>query len=276
MTLSAALIQTRTGIDPARNFEAVASMIRQAAGDGAQLIVTPEGTNVLQRDRGLLAGLLRDEDDDLFVSGFARLARDLGVTLVAGSLLVRARDRAEAKAANRSYVFLPDGSIAARYDKVHLFDVNLGPGGEHRESDSYVAGAKACRVETPVGVLGLTICYDVRFPHLYRDLARAGADIITTPAAFTRVTGEAHWDTLLRARAIETGAFVLAPAQGGVHEDGRATWGHSVAFGPWGERLGFFDHDEPGVLMVQIDIDATREARRKIPALMHDRPYGAP
>ncbi len=276
MMFTAALIQTRTGTDPERNFAALARQIREAAAAGAGLVVTPEGSNVLQRDRALLAAVLREEGDDLFVSGLARLARELSITLVAGSLLVRAGDQAVGKAANRCYVFAPDGSIAARYDKVHLFDVNLGPGGEHRESDSYVAGARACCVATPAGVLGLTICYDVRFPHLYRDLARAGAQIITTPAAFTRVTGEAHWETLLRARAIETGAFILAPAQGGLHEDGRATWGRSVAYGPWGERLGLLDHDEPGTLLVNIDLAAAQEARRRIPALRHDRVYAAP
>ena len=276
--LRVGLIQTRTPATHAAALEHVAPMVREAAAQGAQFILTPECTNVLQKDRVKLLPTLVSLEDDPVVRGLRDLARELSVWIDVGSALVR---REDGKAANRQAVIDPTGAIVATYDKLHMFDVDLPPrdgkrGETARESATYEPGERATVVETPLGVFGLTICYDMRFPALYRALALGGARILTAPAAFTRPTGEAHWDILLRARAIETGSFVLAAAQGGFHEDGRGTWGRSMVVGPWGEVLGKLDHDEPGVLIADLDLAAADKARAAIPALKNARAFTGP
>ena len=274
--LEVALIQARTPATAPAGLAHVEPLIRQAAAGGAQLILTPEGTNFLEQRRGLRDAALSNEDTDAAVLGLRALARELGVWLLIGSAIVRSDAPGDARAANRSLLIDPTGAITARYDKLHVFDVDLANGETYRESASVRPGVGASVAETPWGRLGLSICYDVRFPHLYRALAKTGASLIAVPAAFTRPTGEAHWETLLRARAIETGAFVLAPAQGGTHEDGRQTWGRSLIVGPWGEIIARADHDEPGVLHASLDLSAVDRARASIPALRHDRAFDPP
>ena len=271
--LPVALIQLRTPASQAAALAQAEPLIRQAAAQGALLIATPEGSNLLQRDRALLGAMLRTADEDACVQGLAALARELGVWLLVGSALLRGDDGG---AVNRSLLIDADGAIAATYDKMHMFDVDL-PTGEHiRESEAYRAGERAVVADTPWARLGLSICYDLRFPYLYRALAKAGAQILTVPAAFTRPTGEAHWEILLRARAIETGAFVLAPAQGGQHEDGRGTWGRSMIVGPWGEVIAVAADDAPGVVAATLDLDAVTWARQAIPALNNERAFLGP
>ena len=272
-SLRVGLIQTRTPATHAAALAHVAPLVREAAAQGARFILTPEGTNVLQKDRARLLPALQGLDDDIVVRGLRDLATELGVWIDIGSALVR---REDGKAANRQAVIDPAGAIVATYDKLHMFDVDLPTGETARESATYEPGERAVVVDTPLGVFGLTICYDMRFPALYRALALKGATILTVPAAFTRPTGQAHWETLLRARAIETGSFVLAPAQGGFHEDGRGTWGRSIAIGPWGEVIGVLDHDEPGVLVADLDLDAAPKARAAIPALKNARAFTGP
>ena len=273
MTLRVGLIQTRTPASQAAALAHVAPLVREAAAQGARFIATPEGTNILQRDKALLAPQLALLEDDLVVRGLRDLAAELGVTILIGSALVK---REDGKGANRAALITPKGEIVATYDKLHIFDVDLPTGETARESEAYEPGLRAVTAGADELKLGLTICYDVRFPALYRALALAGAEVIVTPAAFTRPTGEAHWEILLRARAIETGSFVLAPAQGGVHEDGRGTWGRTLAIGPWGEVLGKLDHDEPGVLIADLDLSAVAKARAAIPALANARAFEAP
>ena len=268
-----ALLQTRT---PATQAEALAElepMVRQAAAGGAVLIATPEGSNLLQRDRAKLQAALATPDDDLVVQGMRSLAQELGVEILIGSALVRGQG---AQAANRAMFVRKDGSICAIYDKIHMFDVDLPTGEKARESELYTPGDSLTVVDTDAGRLGLTICYDVRFPAIHRALARSGAEMISVPAAFTRLTGEAHWEILLRARAIECGCYVIAPAQGGFHADGRGTWGRSMVVGPWGEVVAQFDHDEPGVLFADIDVAAVAKARAAIPALRNERSFSGP
>jgi len=207
------------------------------------------------------------------VTGLTALAAELQVWILIGSALVK---RDDGKAANRAVLLSPSGETVATYDKLHMFDVDLPTGETARESAAYEPGDRAVTALAGEAKLGLTICYDMRFPPVYRALALAGAEIIAVPAAFTRPTGQAHWEILLRARAIETGSFVLAPAQGGFHEDGRGTWGHSIAIGPWGEILGQLDHDEPGVLVVDLDPAAVGKARSAIPALANARAFAPP
>ena len=216
---------------------------------------------------------MASEDEDVAVLGLRRLAAELGVWLLIGSAIVRSARDGDARAANRSLLVGAGGAIVARYDKLHVFDVDLPNGERYRESATVRPGDGAAVADTPWGRLGLTICYDIRFPHLHRQLAQAGASMIAVPAAFTAPTGEAHWETLLRARAIETGAFVLAPAQGGLHEDGRRTWGRSTLVGPWGEIIARADHDEPCVLHAKLDMEAVAKARAAIPSLTHDREF---
>lgn len=273
MTLRVGLIQTRTPASQAAALAHVTPLIRQAAADGASFIATPEGANILQKDKAALLPQLALLEDDLVVQGLQALAAELSVTILIGSALVK---RPDGKAANRAALITRQGQIAATYDKLHMFDVDLPTGETARESETYEPGEQAVAVRAGELKLGLTICYDVRFPALYRALALAGAEVIVTPAAFTRPTGEAHWETLLRARAIETGSFVLAPAQGGFHEDGRGTWGRTLAIGPWGEVLGKLDHDEPGVLIADLDLAAVAKARAAIPALPNARSFTAP
>lgn len=280
--LRVGLIQTRTPATHAAALAHVAPLVREAAAQGARFILTPEGTNILQKDRARLLPSLRSLEDDLVVRGLRDLAAELGVWIDIGSALVLREDGPNGgKAANRQAVIDPTGAIVATYDKLHMFDVDLPPrdgraGETARESAAYEPGERAVVVDTPLGVLGLTICYDMRFPALHRALALKGATILTSPAAFTRPTGQAHWEVLLRARAIETGSFVLAPAQGGFHEDGRGTWGRSIAIGPWGEVLDLLDHDEPGVLVADLDLSAALKARAAIPALKNARAFVGP
>lgn len=271
-----AVVQLRTPATHAEALAHAAPLVRLAAAEGAQLIATPEGTNILQRDRVKLFPALRTEGEDPVVLGLRALAAELRVHLLIGSALIRRGDPADPRAANRSLLVGPDGTVLARYVKIHLFDVDLPTGERIRESEAYAPGDRAVMAATPWGGLGMTVCYDLRFPHLHRELAGAGARIIAVPSAFTRPTGEAHWATLLRARAIETAAFVLAPAQGGLHADGRATWGRSMILGPWGQVLAEADHDQPCVLTADLDMEAIDKARTAIPALRHDREYARP
>jgi predicted amidohydrolase len=268
-----ALIQLRTPADQAQALAQAEPLIREAAAGGAQFIATPEGTNFLQRDRAKMFEILAPPEADPCVRGLTALAAEHGVWLLIGSALVR---REDGGAANRSMLIDPKGQIAAIYDKIHMFDVDLPTGERARESEAYTPGGEAVVADTHFGRLGLTVCYDMRFPQLYRALAQAGAEVITVPSAFTRPTGEAHWEVLLRARAIETGSFVLAPAQGGRHADGRGTWGHSLIIGPWGEILARSDNDEPGVIAATLDLDAAARARQAIPALKNGRAFTGP
>jgi predicted amidohydrolase len=267
------LIQMRTPDDQAAALAQAEPLVREAAAAGARLIATPEGTNILQRSRALLFDKLAPQEDDIAVIGLRRLANELGIWMLIGSALVR---RSDGKCANRSILARPDGSIAATYDKLHMFDVDLPTGQRHRESSLYEPGSEAVLADVDDAKLGLTICYDVRFPALYRSLAKAGAEILTVPSAFTRPTGAAHWEVLLRARAIENGAFVLAPAQGGTHADGRETWGRSMVVGPWGEVLAVADHDEPCALSADLDVGAAGKARAAIPVLVNERTFAGP
>ena len=271
--LRAALIQTRTPATQAAALAQIEPLIRQAAADGAQLIVTPEGSNLLQRDRAKLLAVLQPLEADPFVQGVRALAKELKTWILIGSALVA---RGSDKAANRAVLIDAEGEIVATYDKLHMFDVDLPNGDRYRESSLYEPGAEARLVRTPWGKLGLTICYDMRFPQLYRALAKAGAEIIAVPAAFTRPTGEAHWEVLLRARAIENGVFILAAAQGGVHEDGRGTWGHSIAIDPWGRILAQAGDDQPGVVMADLNLDDVASTREAIPSLKNERPFAPP
>ena len=260
----AACVQMRSGIDRARNVEAAVALIDEAAQKGAHFIVTPEMTNAVDKDAERLTAALPEGEDIDEVRAFAAAASENGVWLLIGSMAI---NRGGGKLANRSFLFGPDGAIAARYDKIHMFDVSLENGESWRESRVYQPGGQAVVVETPLARFGLSICYDVRFPHLYRAMARAGAEVFCVPAAFTRQTGRAHWKTLLTARAIECGAFVIAAAQGGVHEDGRETFGHSVIISPWGDILTEARGDEPGVILAEIDPLRVARARRQVPSL---------
>ncbi|MBI2720103.1 MAG: carbon-nitrogen hydrolase family protein [Rhizobiales bacterium] len=259
----------RSGRDMARNVADAVAMIREAQARGAQFVTTPEMTNIIEPDRGRLVALARKESEDDSVAAFAALAKELGLWLNIGSLALKGEGE---KLRNRSLLFTPDGAIAARYDKIHMFDVDLPTGETIRESRAFEGGSIACLADLPWMRLGLTICYDMRFAGLYRMLAQKGASLLTVPSAFTVPTGMAHWHVLLRARAIETGSFVLAAAQGGRHDSRRETYGHSLAVGPWGEILAEGEVD-PVVLMVDIDPRQSELARRRIPALSHDRPF---
>ncbi|MFT4954321.1 MAG: putative amidohydrolase [Brevundimonas sp.] len=276
MTLRVALIQTRTPATQQAALDHVAPLIRQAAADGAKLILTPEGVNLLEQRREGREQAVTNQDADAAVRGLRDLARELGVWLLIGSAIVRSDREGDGRAANRSLLVDDGGEIVASYDKLHVFDVTLPDGESWKESSVIRPGDGAVVAATPWGGLGMTVCYDVRFPHLYRQLAKAGAAMIAVPAAFTRPTGEAHWETLLRARAIETGCFILAPAQGGEHEDGRKTWGRSMIVGPWGEVLARAEGDEPCVLMADLDMEAVDRARRAVPQLTHDRDFDPP
>jgi predicted amidohydrolase len=270
-SFKAACIQMRSGTGPEANIAAASEMIRAAAGQGAAFIATPEMTNLLDIRPGMARAKVRREAEDESLPKLRALAAELGVTLLIGSLAIALDE--EERFANRSFLIGPDGAILARYDKIHMFDVEVGDGQTYRESRAYRPGEAAVLAGTPFAQLGLTICYDVRFPHLYRRLAQAGAEIMTIPAAFTRVTGEAHWHVLVRARAIETGSFVIAPAQGGKHEDGRETFGHSLIVSPWGEVLVEADGAEPGIILADIDLGDVAKARGRIPSLGNERAF---
>jgi predicted amidohydrolase len=269
-----ALIQMRSGVEAGANRAAATPLVREAAAAGARLICTPENTTRMDRNRVRLREAVGPEAGDPEIKAWAAVAREHGVFLLLGSTAVTAD---EGRVFNRSLMFDPNGKTCARYDKINLFDVTLGGTETYRESDGVAPGSQAVVVDGPMGAkIGLSICYDLRFADLYRALAVAGAEILTVPAAFTRPTGEAHWEVLLRARAIETGAFVLAPAQGGQHDDGRGTWGHSMIIDPWGAVVAQLDHDEPGVLIADLDLDRVAEARAKIPAWRGGRAFEGP
>ena len=267
--LDVAVVQLTTPADQAAAFNHARPLIEEAAEGGAQFILLPECANLMEQRKDLKAQKLAYERDDTFVAGVRGVARDLKVPILIGSVIVKAEN--SEKAANRSLLIDASGDITARYDKVHLFDADTPDGKSYRESATMRPGSEAVVAETPWGGLGLSICYDVRFAYLYRTLAKRDARMIAVPAAFTVPTGKAHWEVMLRARAIETGAFVLAPAQGGAHEDGRHTWGHSTIVGPWGEVIAQLDHDQPAVLRAQLDFNEVVQARQALPQLRHDR-----
>lgn len=262
--LRVAAVQLRSGIEPSANRAHATPFLREAAAAGARLIATPECTTLLDRDKARMLAKVGPEAGDPEVAAWGKLAKELGVWLLLGSGSVAAGN---GKVFNRSFLFSDEGKIAARYDKINLFDVELGGGESYRESATFEGGGAAVIAEGPMGAkIGLSICYDLRFAPLYNAYAKAGADIITVPAAFTVPTGQAHWEPLLRARAIESLCYVIAPAQGGRHEDGRATYGHSLIADPWGKVIAKLDHDEPGYISADIDLDSVGEARAKIPA----------
>ena len=270
-SLNLALIQTRTPAHPADALEHVRPLIMQAAATGAQFILLPECANLMEARKEHKAKVVTTEAEDVFIQGVRELAQQLRVEILIGSAIVKTE--IDDRAANRSLLINACGEITARYDKIHLFDADTPDGRSYRESATMRPGENAMAADTPWGELGLTICYDVRFPHLYRSLAKQGAKMIAVCAAFTVPTGKAHWEVLLRARAIETGCFVLAPAQGGLHEDGRTTYGHSMVISPWGEIVARLDHDRPAVLEAHIDFSEVTRARQALPSLQHDREF---
>ena len=267
-----AVFQARSGIDPAANAAVLVDAIDTAAAGGAEMLFTPEMSGLLDSDRQRAGAVVRSEEQDAVLKAVREAAREKRIWVQLGSLALRgAGDRF----VNRAFVIDGEGEIRARYDKIHLFDVDLPTGESWRESAVYEGGRRAVLVrETPVGALGLTICYDVRFPALFERLAEAGAEVIAVPAAFTVPTGKAHWEILLRARAIEAGLFVVAAAQGGKHEDGRETYGHSLVIGPWGEVL-LDAGNEGGVHFAEIDLKRIAEVRSRVPALRHRKPIAA-
>jgi predicted amidohydrolase len=263
------LVQLRSGRNVEANLAAAERLIRAAVKGGAVYIQTPENTAIMELEPELLLSAVQGETDSAALQRLRSLAAELGVWLHIGSLGIKLEPQ---RVANRSYLIAPGGAIAARYDKLHLFDVDLAGGESYRESKLFQSGDKAVVADLPFGRLGLSICYDLRFAALYRALAVAGAELIAVPAAFTKQTGEAHWAVLLRARAIETGAFVLAAAQGGTHENGRSTYGHSMIVSPWGEVLAEAGED-PCVIVAEIDPRESEAARARIPSLKHGRAF---
>jgi predicted amidohydrolase len=276
--MRAALVQMTANDDPAANLAQVQDLVAQAIAGGANLVLTPECSNILSTQGDHQRRHVTAESDDPMLAALRVQARQGGIWLLIGSLGVQAGDDAAGRFANRSLLIAPSGEIAARYDKIHMFDVNVTETEVYRESAAYRPGHSAVVAQTPWGGLGMTVCYDLRFGHLHRALAKAGARILTVPAAFNHITGAAHWHVLLRARAIETGCFVLAPAQTGVHPEhlgggkGRQTFGHSLAVAPWGEVLADGGTDI-GVTFVNLDMAQVDEARARIPALTHDRAF---
>ncbi len=270
MIFKAAAIQMRSGTDPAKNAADMERLVRTAAAGGAVYVQTPEMTGAIQKDRQALRAVLSDDECDVIATTAARLARELGIHVHVGSTAIA---RADGKIANRGFFFAPDGSRICTYDKIHMFDVDLDNGESWRESAAYEPGLEARVAELPLAKFGFAICYDVRFPQLFRAEALAGAEVLTVPAAFTRQTGEAHWEILLRARAIENGAFVIAAAQAGVHEDGRETFGHSIIIDPWGKVLAVAGGDGEEIVFAQIDTSLVAAARGKIPNLRNAREF---
>jgi deaminated glutathione amidase len=263
------LIQLRSGRAPAANLDTATKLIREAKQAGADYVLTPEMTNIMELSRERLFAAIVPEENDSSLAAFRELARALSLYLHVGSLAIKASPD---KAANRSFLINPKGEIIARYDKIHMFDVDLGNAESYRESQNFRPGELAVLADLPWARFGLSICYDLRFPALYRALAEAGASLLTIPSAFTRLTGEAHWHVLVRARAIENGCFVLAAAQGGTHENGRETFGHSLVVDPWGRILAE-GGTEPCVIMADIDPAAVAAARARIPSLQHGRRF---
>jgi predicted amidohydrolase len=268
----AACVQLRSSDDVAENIRGTVALVREAAARGATFIATPENTTLMAPDAGAKLESSFDEAHDPALPVFSALAKELKVWLLIGSLAIKVSDT---KTANRSFMIAPDGNITAHYSKIHLFDVTLAGGESYRESNTVAGGNEAVVADTALGPIGLSICYDVRFPQLYRRLAKKGAFLFTVPSAFTVPTGQAHWHVLLRARAIENGAFVIAPAQGGLHANGRKTYGHSLIISPWGEVLAEAGTD-PGVIVAQIDPAHSAQARAKVPNLQHDRDFIGP
>lgn len=269
---TAACIQVNAGADLGANIDAAGALAREARERGADLVLMPENVAMMEWGREAVVRKSMPENEHLALSAFQRLACELKIWLHCGTLALRLAD---GMVANRTYVLRPDGGIAAHYDKIHMFDVNLGSGESYRESSTFRPGERAALARTPWGGLGLTICYDLRFPHLFRTLAQGGAAFLAVPAAFTRTTGKAHWHVLLRARAIETGCYVFAPAQTGTHVHGRETYGHALIVDPWGEVLADAG-EEPGLILAEIDPARVRDARAKIPSLKHDRLFILP
>jgi len=265
----AAMIQMRSGLTPAANVDAAAKLITEAKSNGADYVQTPEMTNILAANSQQLFAATSDENSDASLAAFRELAKKLGIYVHVGSLAIKILPD---KCANRGFLIDPEGNIAARYDKIHMFDVDLANGESYRESSRYRPGEIAVVADLPWARLGISICYDLRFPALYRALAEAGASILAIPSSFTKQTGEAHWSVLMRARAIENGSFVLAAAQGGQHEHGRATYGHSIIVNPWGRVLAEGGTD-PGIVMAEIDPAEAAAARAKIPSLQHGRRF---
>ena len=276
--MRAGLIQLTVGDDPAAHLPDTLALIRTAKSGGAEFVLTPECTNALSSNRDHQRRVLRLEKDDATLAALRDEASKLGIWLLIGSLGLLTED-ADGRFANRSFLIDPAGEISARYDKIHMFDVNVSETEVYRESSGYRPGGRAVIANTPFGIIGMTVCYDVRFPQLYRQLAQAGAEIITVPAAFNHITGAAHWEVLLRARAIETGCFILAPAQTGTHVEsggkGRRTYGHSLVVAPWGEVISDAG-TAPGVSFADIDLIAVAQARARIPSLRHDREFLPP
>ena len=271
------LVQLNVGPDPAANLPVTAARVKEAYAAGADLVCTPEVTGFITTDADHQAAMIRQESDDETLDALRSIAVQAGRWLSIGSLAVDTGDP-DGRFANRSFLIAPSGEIAARYDKIHMFDVEVSETEKYRESARYRPGTDAVLAETPYGRIGLSICYDLRFPALYRRLAQAGADILLIPSAFSPVTGAAHWEPLLRARAIETGCFVIAAAQTGEHVGApkpRATHGHAMIVSPWGEVLCDMG-TEPGVACVDLDLSAVAEARRRVPSLSHDRDFGGP
>ncbi len=272
-TFKAACIQLSSSPEVAPNIAAAAVLVRRARADGAELIMTPEVSDMIEPRRGLRVEKAKPEGEHAMLASFRDLARETGAWLLLGSIVVQ--EPGDERLRNRSILIRPDGAIAQRYDKIHMFDVSLEGGESYRESAAFRPGERAALAELPWGVLGMTVCYDLRFPQLYRALAHDGARFLTIPSAFTVPTGRAHWHVLLRARAIENFCFVFAPAQCGEHAEGRRTYGHSLIVAPWGEILAE-GGDEPGVILAEIDPEKAAEARKAVPSLTHDRPFAPP
>ena len=279
-SFTASCIQFTAARDHEPNIHTVSDLVRRAREGGADFVLTPETTGLIEPIGKLRRQKVRDEANDPMLAALREVARETGVWLLIGSLAVdlsreTGTREGETRLANRSYLVNPGGAVVARYDKIHMFDVDLAGGESYRESNAFRPGDRTVLAETPWGVLGMTVCYDLRFPHLYRALAQAGADFLAIPSAFTVPTGQAHWHALMRARAIENGCFVFAPAQWGEHAEGRRTYGHSLIVDPWGEVLA--DGGEGvGVVSARIDVTAIAKARRMVPSLQHDRPFTKP
>ena len=269
LSFNAAMIQMRSGLDPAANLAAALKLIDEAKEAGADYVLTPEMTNILAAKREQLFAKIVAEEQNAMLTTLREVARKLAIYIHIGSLAIKASPE---KAANRSFLIDRRGEVVARYDKIHMFDVDLAGGESYRESNTYRPGDLAMVADLPWGRLGLTVCYDLRFPALYRALAEAGVSFLTIPSAFTRQTGEAHWHVLQRARAIENGCFVFAAAQGGMHENKRETYGHSLIIAPWGEVLAE-GGVEPGVIMARIDPAKVETARKAVPSLQHGRRF---
>ena len=270
--LRIACIQTNSSPNPEENIATVSVLIREACAAGAEFITTPEVVGMLEPDRIAALSKAQSEEKHQVLSAFQELALELGIWLLIGSISIKVSDT---KLSNRSFLINPNGEVIARYSKIHMFDVEVGDGNKYLESKTYEPGSKAVIAETPWGLMGLTICYDIRFPNLFRDLAKAGAKVIFSPAAFTRVTGEAHWHVLQRARAIENGCYIVSPAQVGTHANNRKTFGHSLIVNPWGEVLAD-GGTETGFIVSELDLGAVDICRSKVPSLYNDQAYLKP